>query len=367
MPTFMAIALTFLAVLIAGLFVPIYLVRQRLDFRARILDLLATAARRQVPFAPLLERAATEHRGRRRETLAAVAGAMSRGTSLSRALADHARHLFPQRVVASVQASEGTAQLPAMLHSLSLETTQALSARHRLSMTMFYPVCLGLFLIGMQTVYVDFAGSSRAALGEAETTDNGVLLSRVATGLIVAVWLLVGVVMLYRMLGWRIGFCQRLADTLVQRVKFLDHLARLAGAERLLRSTASLVGAGLSLPQALRRSAPATGNLRLGRAAVASAQVMEDGASAEAAWRRTLLPEFAALRAATATGSTPSELALALSSLATECGNRLTGQVDRCLRWVHPITIGLFGLLLAAQFAGVFDLIYRFHEEARLW
>jgi type IV pilus assembly protein PilC len=192
-------------------------------------------------------------------------------------------------------------------------------------------------------------------------------MSQVAIAGVVATWLVIGFVLFYRFIGWRFDFFQRLVDGLVRRLPILDNMARLAGAERLLRSTAALVGAGLSLPQALRRAAPATGNARLTQAAVASAQLMDAGASADQAWSRTLLPTFAALRAATATGAPNDELAVSLSALASECGYRLTAQADRCLRWIHPVTIGLFGLLLALQFAGVFELIYKFHDEAMLW
>ncbi len=369
MSNFVLMALVFLGVLVVGLFVPAYVVRRRLDFRGQILDLLATAARRHVPFGPLLERAAAEHRGRRREVLSGVAAEMNRGAALSRALEARARALFPNRIIAAIQTSEGSAQVSALLSSLAHETTKALDARHRVAMTMFYPICLGAFLIGLQTFYIDFVGTGAAALHgpTADVTARGVLITRFATVGVVAIWVAVGLALFYRVLGWRFECCQRLVDAGARRFLLLDRLLRLAGAERLLRSVSALVAAGLSLPQALRRSAPATGSARIAKAALAGAELMEAGISAENAWCRTLLPQFAALRAATATGSPPAELAQALSSLATECGHRLTAQVDRCLRWIHPIAIGLFGLLLALQFAGVFELIHHFQRGARLW
>ncbi len=369
MPTFFGITLILLGALIAALFVPIYLMRRKLDLRGQLLTLMATGTRRAVPLGPLLQRASEEHPAGTRRLLAALAADINAGASLSRALAEQARPLFPLRIIAAIRASEGTAELPTTLTSLSVDTTQALAARHRLSMTMFYPICLGAFLIGLQTFYLEFAGFGHETLAGDGTvmSSASVWIARLTTALMLGVMAVVGIGITYQLLGGRAEPLRRLADAVTRRAAFLDTIARLAGGERLLRSTGALVGAGLPLPEALRRSAPATGSTRLSGAAVAAAQAIEEGVEPQAAWARTALPEFAAVRAALASDAPAPTLARSLAGLADECAIRLQRHVDRWMRWVHPIAVVLFGVLLAVQFAGVFGLIHRFHAEANLW
>ena len=87
----------------------------------------------------------------------------------------------------------------------------------------------------------------------------------------------------------------------------------------------------------------------------------------EQAWGETMVPKFVAVRAATASSSEPRQLAGTLIGLADECGGRFSAGVDRLLRWVQPVAIGVFGALLVLQVAGVFQVLYGIRQEAALW
>lgn len=367
MQSFLLIAIACMIALIGGLILPAFLARRRLEFRAQIFDLLATAVRRGTPIGPLLQRAAREYPLRQEVVLSATATRLAEGNRLCDALEEAGPKLFCARTLASIRASEGTPQLAAVLSSLAHETARALATRHTLSMTLFYPVCLGLFLIGMQVFYADIAAIRTSLSAGHETIEDGLTLSRIASIAVISTWVVIGLMLAYRLVGFRVPSIRRVVHRALHRWPLVERLTRLVAGERLLRGASALVGAGLSLPDALRRAAPTTGDEPMQEAAMASADLMESGASADKAWSRTLLPEFAAVRAATATGAAPAELSVALGALADECGHRVSMQTEHLLRWVHPAAIAFFGALLALQFGGMFEIIYGFHGRGGLW
>lgn len=358
--------------LIGVILLPAHFGRRRLEFQELLLSLLATAARRGVPIAPLLQRAALEHTGRRRQILASAAQHLLDGHTLADALKDGAGRALPERVYSTIFSAEGTAQLPAQLQSLANETSLALNSRQRLQLALFYPVCLGLFLIGTQTIFMRFAALAREELSVNSSAAalaavaQGEALNRVAMVVFLVTCGAVVAILLYRAMGLRLAPLQLLVRRVVTAVPALDRLRRLAVGECLLRSTAVLVATGMPLPRALRRAAPTVGDGHFAAAACAGAELMEAGAPADTAWCQTGLPLFAAVRAAAASGSPPVQLATALRALAAECNDRFTAHIDQLLRWIHPATIAVFGTLLALQFAGMFKLIYSFRQGV-LW
>jgi type II secretory pathway component PulF len=119
---------------------------------------------------------------------------------------------------------------------------------------------------------------------------------------------------------------------------------RLLAAERLLRALAPHVAAGLPLPEALRRAAPACGNAAMAAGARDAARELEAGADPSRALPEIPLPRFARARML---------LAGDYAALADECALRYRDRAERALRWAVPLALFVLGAGATVLFAEV--------------
>ena len=316
--------------------------RQDLELRTRLLEVFALAAARGLPLLPLLERAVAEHRGRARRRLERIRTWLAGGATLGTACAAAGRGLFPRHVVGALRAAEGSAALPAALDAAATESIAAQSLRHRVLVLAIYPAVLGLAF----WVLLLPAGQYARSLSDALSLREGRLFP-LASALGLAAVAALGV--------W-------LAAWLLLRRLCVLPGPRLLASERLLRSLAPHLAAGVPLSAALRRIAPACGNRAMAAGARDAAAELEAGRPLKEACESLPLPRFVGERLA----AQEAQLREIVPALAEECGRRHRALIDRLLRWLHPVALLLFGALAGLCFAGQMDLLDRVRETV-LW
>jgi len=318
--------------------------RSRLEFRARLLEVLARATKNDLPLAPLLESAAAEHGGQRRRALERIHDRLEEGATLSEACAAAGRRFFPRHVQGALRAAEGGAALAPVLAATASDASTSLATRHRITLTLVYPLLLGCVVVGFQQ------GMLRELI---EDLDNWAAPAAAIAQ--VAVWVCLALVAAGTLAGLVLHYLRALPG------------ARLVAGERMLRAMAPQVRAGIALPESLRRCAETAGTGRHARAAHAAARQLESGAPLEDAVVILAWPDFVAARLAGAGSREPGRLAQLMTGLADECARRYGARVDKALRWTYPVAIGATGVLVALQFAAVMQVITYWQGAASPW
>jgi len=314
--------------------------RSRLEFRARLLEVLARATRNDLPLTPLLESAVAEHRGRRRRVLERIHDRLEEGASLSEACAAADPRFFPRHVQGALRAAEGSAALAPVLAATASDVSTSLAARHRVTLTLAYPLLLGCVVVGFQQ------GALRLVTEDLEGW------ATLAQG---AVWACLALV-----------FAATLAGLVLHYLRALPG-GRLVAGERMLRAMAPQVRAGSSLPESLRRCADTAGSGRHARAARAVARQIEAGAPLADVVTGLHWPDFVVARLAGEGSREPGRLAQLLAGLADECARRYRARVEKALRWAYPLAIAAIGVLVALQFAAVMQYINYWRGVAGPW
>ncbi|MHC4972008.1 MAG: type II secretion system F family protein [Planctomycetota bacterium] len=328
----------------AWLFVVAFRSRSRLEFRARLLEVLARATSNELPLAPLLECAAAEHGGRRRRVLERIHDRLEEGATLSEACASAGRRFFPRHVQGALQAAEGSAALAPVLAATADDASTSVAARHRVTLTLVYPLLLGCLLVASQQGILGFVTESLE-----DWTPPAATMAQVAVWACLA---LVG--------------AGTLAAVVLHYLRALPG-GRLVAGERMLRAMAPQIRAGVSLPQSLRRCAETAGTGRHARASRAAARQLESGAPLEDVVAMLAWPDFVAVRLAGAGSREPGRLAQLITGLADECARRYRARVEKTLRWAYPIAIAATGALVALQFAAVMQVITYWQGAAWPW
>lgn len=318
--------------------------RSRLEFRARLLEVLARATKSDLPLAPLLERAAAEHGGRRRQALERIHDRLEEGATLSEACASAGRRFFPRHVQGALQAAEGGAALAPVLAATADDASTSAAARHRITLTLVYPLLLGCLLVAGQ----------QGVLGLITESLEG-WTPPAAAAAQVAVWACVALVAGGTLAALVLHFFRALPG------------GRLVAGERMLRAMAPQIRAGVSLPESLRRCAETAGTGRHARAALAAARRLDSGAPLGDVVAGLSWPEFVVARLQGAGSREPGRLAQLITGLADECARRYRMRVDATLRWTYPVAIAATGALVALQFAAVMQVITYWQGAAWPW
>lgn len=292
-----------------------------LELRTRLLEMLALAVARGAPLMPLLARAAMERSGRTRLRLHRMHARLREGGTLSAACAAGGWGLFPPHVVAAVRAAEGTAALAGALDAAARDATSALQLRHRWALAAAYPLLLAALLALVSSRWSEF-------LAWWETRKAPVVPALLGTAAAV-----VGLALVVRLALRRLCVFEG---------------PRLLAAERLLRAAAPHLAAGLPLPEALRRAAPACGNAAMAAGARDAARELEAGADPSRALPEIPLPRWARARLL---------LAGDYAAVAEECALRYRDRAERALRWALPLALLVLGALAAMLFADVMDFL----------
>lgn len=361
----LALILTGAAIAVAGLsFLLAFLARRRAELRLRILEILGSATRRGLPLPGLFERAAEDHVGRRRQLFLDIADSLRHGTSLSEAL-EASPLAFPAHAIATLRASEGSSELPATLDSLSQGSARALEAGHRLSLAAIYPVLLCVVMVAVMKTLALLPSPLANRLWDPSDLREGLLAGMSVIGYLLAALLLS--TFLVPTTEWRPARLRRLGAWLRDLLPPSLHPGRLLECERLLRALAALVHAGVPLPEAFRRAAPAAGSRRAAKAARRAALHLDSGIPVAKIWASAGLPKQVVTLAAAAATPRPAELAGTLRFLADRCAERFQARFDRVLACIYPSALLLFGTVLAYHFYLLMAALDEQRTESMLW
>ena len=320
----------------ASIWLRAWLLRGRLEFRLRLLQLLGLACERGQPVTPLIAAAEREHTGGRRRALTALRTALESGDSLAAALGTAGRPWFDADVVHSVEAAEGTGRIGATLTALADEHALELHARHRLGLALLYPTLLVLLVVGLH-------GYVQTMLGwaiRAPTADS-----------FAALWLGVGAVV-----AWVLSKLLRTYD--------LWPGARALASARLLRLTSILAGAGVRVPDALRRAARACRRRSVRDAAGEIADRLEAGERSSDTWQPLGLPPALTLRMGALDSRPVTE---ALTDLTHRLALRARQRRERFLRWLQPASILLVAAIVLFEYSVLIGILGHAQDTVQLW
>lgn len=120
----------------------LFAVRTRIEFRARLCEALAAAARRGMPLRPVLVAAQSDFRGARGRALARACTALDDGLPFHEACRRAGRRYFPRDALAGIAVAEGSASFPSALQAAAVDSERALDMRHRSLLVLAYPAVL---------------------------------------------------------------------------------------------------------------------------------------------------------------------------------------------------------------------------------
>ncbi|MFZ6764862.1 type II secretion system F family protein [Pseudoroseomonas sp. WGS1072] len=252
---------------------------------ARGLGLLLAAG---LPIDMALEAlAGSEGSARPRRLLRGLLQAVRAGTPLSAAMAAQPGG-FPGWQVAAVATAEGTGQLPSVLERLAAETLRLERVAERLRAGMAYPmvvlalslaviaVLVAVVLPALEPLFSAAGGrlpaSTRAMLAVAEWLR--------AWGALLLAGLLAAGLLLRRGLG---GAARHRSHLRLLRLPLLGPLLWRSATARFARLLATLLGAGVPLPQAMGHAAAASGNAAIAAGLRRAADRLSGGARLAAA------------------------------------------------------------------------------------
>lgn len=332
--------------------------RRALEWRIRILELLATAARRGLSLVVTLERAAASGPARLSKLCRELARRMTAGTGLSSSLAEVAPDCFPATCVAVIDGAEGTAGLADALEDLALRSSEHQSMGYRMRMALTYPAILAVVFLGAHLGAAHALSASRRSRGIRADAD---LAAWIGLGALV-----LGVLVLQRMLHRRESL-GRILPAAWSRLVSRSVAGRFRAAGEFLSALSHVVAAGVPLPAAIRRVAGACGNPALQEGVCRAASALEEGVDPERAWRRTWLPELAVAMASPVARSSAQSHAEALQRTAAECRRRWLQFWERSLTLMPVLCVAALGVLLALDFAALYRLEFDAIEQVAPW
>ncbi len=333
-----------LPVVVFGLTLAIFmrsaLARRRLEFRARILELMAVACRGQVPISPLLAAAMREHTGARLQAVTTMHRTLLGGGSLADALAAAGEPWFATHIVEVARVAATTGRMGDALAALAVEDERTLEGRHRVQLALLYPVLLALMTVGL-TGFTGYALSTEAwydIQSPGIWAFTGIGLAVVA----VVVWLIGGTM---RRLDLRLG-------------------GRSVASARLLRLASILTDAGLPAPEALRRAAPCCRHHAVANAGRRVAARIEEGELSIEAWLPLRLPRAIALRLGAVR---PTRLHATMAELAARLLHHHQRARERTLRWLQPVSIAVVAGLVLLRYMAVMRVVDASRQAVELW
>jgi type II secretory pathway component PulF len=328
-------------------------VRGRSEFRARVLETIASAVRRDLPIEPqFLWLIAHDERGRRRRRIRHAARRLDEGLPLSAALTD-TLGLSPA-ATATIAAAEGGPRLDSALRAIARDDRDTMAFFHGVLMRLVYPTVILGFLGGF--VGIGIAPKFREVMDSMDTAHS-------ASGFIFANDFA-------RYLAY--GFAAALVGVVLSRVRpvswVVDGLrglrphATASCVASWLGALAAAVRAGRPLDEALHRTAAAIGHPRHTAAVRDLAMRLSDGEPVAAVWRDLPAAEWLCERAAILCGP-PEQLAAALDELAELSHERATRTRERILAVLAPTSLLLCGLSIALVMGHFFVLLAAIRES----
>jgi type IV pilus assembly protein PilC len=191
-----------------------------------------------------------------KKVIGEVEAGITKGESLSQALSKYPK-IFPEVFVAMVAAAEETGRLPEALKLVSEQLEKSYTLRKKIVGAMIYPsvIVVAIIAIGIlmmifliptlsatfRELNVPLPLSTRLVIGLSDFLVNNILLVLVALAVLVAffVWLP------------KTGPGKKFLDGLFLRIPYINNLTRQVNSAVIMRTTSSLVSAGVSLTKTM--------------------------------------------------------------------------------------------------------------------
>jgi type IV pilus assembly protein PilC len=302
-----------------------------------------------------------------RRMMAQIEDDLRRGDKLSECL-DAFPKVFPEYFRGIVRSAELTGELDVVLEQLAKYLERDLEARRRITGALIYPSVIAVMAVVTVTVLAGFVLPKFKSF-----FDNMHAKLPLATRMLLAVtnfltawwWaVLAGVVLLVGgvVLSWMTARGRYMWQRLLLSVPVLGETIKFALVERFCRTLASMVSAGVSLPEALRVATDSLRNLVFVRALSQVGEAMLEGEGlARPLARIQLFPRTASqmLRVGEDTGALDAQLEVTAQYYESELDYKL----KKLMALFEPAVIVVMGLLVGFVAIALVSAMYGiFHQ-----
>jgi type IV pilus assembly protein PilC len=300
-----------------------------------------------------------------REALRSIGTALRRGETFSAAVGAHGR-IFPRFYVDMLKAAELTGRLDSVLDQLSRYIERDLEARRKIRSAMTYPAMIGamsLVTVGILSVFVlprfkTFFESFHAKLPLATRMVLG------AGNIVGQWWWAIGAVVVTVALGLLVLFKSAAGrawlDRIMLKLPVVADVVRHAIVERVCRILASMVTAGVPLPDAMVVVAESARNKVYERALFKVREAMLEGEGiAGPIQRSNLFPRAVTqmVRVGEATGTLDTQLETAAAFYEQELDykiKKLTALFEPAMIIFMGLVVGFVAIALVSAMYGIF-------------
>ena len=326
---------------------------------------LAAFLRAGIPILDALAelREGTENRGTKR-VLGEIGDDLAAGFTLSEAFEKHSND-FPPYYLGILRSAELTGNLDTVLDRLAIDIERDNESRRKLRSAMTYPAIVAVISVGTVVVLTMFVLPKFQEFFQsldAELPAPTRLLLVISAFIQQWAWL-IGLIALVLVVGYIIAIRthagRRVRDRMVLRLPVVGSTIQVAMAERFTRVLASLVSAGVPLPQAMGVSVDSLKNLAFEEPLQEARTAMMEGAGLAGPIAVTrLFPPMAVqmIRVGEETGSLDSQLEVAAEFYERE----LDYKVKKLAALVEPAVIvfmgGLVGFVAVALVSAMYGI-----------
>jgi general secretion pathway protein F len=291
------------------------------------------------------------------------------GTALSRAMMD-SDGVFPPMASAMAEAGEASGKLDESLARLAETLDRAEALRQTIVSSLVYPALLlcvatGVILVMLlfvvpqfEDLFSDMPGAKLPFMTMMVLGASHVVRSY---GLLGALVLVVGVVVLYRWL--KTPQVRRVFDRRLLKVPALGTLVRNAETARFARTLGSLLDGGVALPTALGIAQRSIANVHMSESIDRVTRGLKQGGGLSGPLAATgLFPPMALsfLR----TGEETAQLGLMLNRLADVLDRDVRNAIQRMIAFMTPAITVLMGGIVATVIASIMSAILGFNDLA---
>jgi type IV pilus assembly protein PilC len=293
---------------------------------------------------------------------------LRRGEKLSDCLDRHPR-VFPEFYRGIVRSAELTGQLDTVMDQLAKYLERDLEARRKIGTALIYPGVIAMMALVTIVVMASFVlprfKTFFAGLNAELPLPTRILLS-VTDFIANWWWSLLGGAAALLLIGFLVGKTtggQLLRDRIVLRLPVIGETVRYSLVERFCRILASMAGAGVALPQALRVSTESVRNLVFTRQLTRVADAMMEGEGLATPLARTgLFPGTAArmIRVGEETGTLETQLEVTARYYEGELDyklKRLTALFEPAVIIVMGLIVGFVAVALVSAMYGIFGQV----------
>jgi type IV pilus assembly protein PilC len=300
----------------------------------------------------------------------AIADSLRRGETFAEAASAY-ENVFPPFYVGVLRSAEVTGRLDDVLDQLSRYLERDLEARRKIKSSLAYPAIIMVLSVVTVGVLAGFVLPRFEVFFESFDAELPLATRMLlATTNFISTWGLAMVVgMVVAIVGSGLGVRTRkgreLKDALLLKIPVLGDVVRYAVIERFCRLLASMVQAGISLPEAMIISADGTNNMVYSKSLFVARDAMLQGEGIAGPIQRTgLFPGSATqmIRVGEETGSLDEQLEVTAKFFEQELEYKLKNLTSL----FEPIAILIMGIIVGFVAIALVSAIYGIYNQVEL-